>query len=108
MRSPIRIPEKQRVIGVHISKTSYSEVVQLCMHWAAERKLNPTEKARYICVTSVHGIIMAQDDPEVARILNEADIATPDGMPVVWAVRSFGHKQQQRVYGPTLMLEDLP
>jgi N-acetylglucosaminyldiphosphoundecaprenol N-acetyl-beta-D-mannosaminyltransferase len=100
-----RVPEKQLIVGVEISKTSYSEVVHLCMLWAAERKLNPPKAARYICATSVHGIIMAHDDPEVARILNEADIATPDGMPVVWALRSFGHKQQQRVYGPTLMLE---
>ena len=79
--------------------------MELCIAWAAERKLNRSAPARYICVTSVHGIIMAQDDPEVARILNEADIATPDGMPVVWALRSFGHRQQQRVYGPTLMFE---
>ncbi len=26
-------------------------------------------------------------------------------MPVVWALRSFGYRNQQRVYGPTLMLE---
>jgi N-acetylglucosaminyldiphosphoundecaprenol N-acetyl-beta-D-mannosaminyltransferase len=37
-------------------------------------------------------------------ILNYADIATPDGMPLVWALRSFGAKEQKRVYGPTLML----
>ena len=44
-------------------------------------------------------------DAELRRVLNEASIATPDGMPVVWAMRSFGVKDQQRVYGPTLMLE---
>lgn len=65
----------------------------------------PLNRARYICVTSVHGVVMAQDDPEIARILNEADIATPDGMPLVWAMRSFGWRSQQRVYGPTLLLE---
>ena len=47
----------------------------------------------------------SRQDPEVRRILNEAAIATPDGMPVVWAMRSFGAADQQRVYGPTLMLE---
>lgn len=100
-----QLPEKQRVVAVGISKTSYGEVVALCRDWAAERRVAPISRARYICVTSVHGVIMAQDDPEVAKYLNEADIATPDGMPVVWALRSFGHSQQQRVYGPTLMLE---
>jgi len=99
------VPEKQLVGSVGISKTSYTEVVELCNQWARERKLSPRSIARYICVTSVHGIVMAQDDPEIAKILNSADIATPDGMPVVWALRSFGSPNQQRVYGPTLMLE---
>jgi N-acetylglucosaminyldiphosphoundecaprenol N-acetyl-beta-D-mannosaminyltransferase len=53
----------------------------------------------------VHGIILAKEDPDIARFINEADIVTPDGMPVVWALRSFGYRNQQRVYGPTLMLE---
>ncbi len=99
------VPEKQLVTGIGISKTSYQEVVEICEQWTAERRANVGHKARYICVTSVHGVVMAQDDPEVAKILNEADIATPDGMPLVWAIRSFGAREQQRVYGPTLMLE---
>lgn len=98
-------PEKQLVVSVGISKTSYSEVVALCHAWASERKTSHRPCARYICVTSVHGIMLAHDDPEFARALNAADIATPDGMPVVWALRSFGSPNQQRVYGPTLMLE---
>ncbi len=105
MNMPLDPPEKQQVVNVGISKTSYAEVVALCRRWSEERKTSRRARARYICVTSVHGIIMAQDDPEIARILNEADIATPDGMPLVWAIRSFGWKEQQRVYGPTLMLE---
>jgi N-acetylglucosaminyldiphosphoundecaprenol N-acetyl-beta-D-mannosaminyltransferase len=99
------VPNKQLVISVGVSKTSYAEVVELCKRWAIERRRSPGAVARYICVTSVHGIIMARDNPELARILNAADIVTPDGMPVVWALRSFGSRGQQRVYGPTLMLE---
>jgi N-acetylglucosaminyldiphosphoundecaprenol N-acetyl-beta-D-mannosaminyltransferase len=53
----------------------------------------------------VHGVMTAREDPELRKSLNQADIATPDGMPVVWAMRSFGRKEQQRVYGPTLMLK---
>ncbi len=98
-------PPKQLIVSVGISRTSYGEVVDLCRQWAAERKTSSQSAARYICVTSVHGIIAAQDDPQIAKILNKADIATPDGMPIVWALRSFGWREQQRVYGPTLMLE---
>jgi N-acetylglucosaminyldiphosphoundecaprenol N-acetyl-beta-D-mannosaminyltransferase len=46
----------------------------------------------------------ARKDPSIRSILNQADIATPDGMPLVWALRSFGLREQQRVYGPNLML----
>ncbi|MBV9158478.1 MAG: WecB/TagA/CpsF family glycosyltransferase [Acidobacteriaceae bacterium] len=99
------VPDKQLVVSVGISKTSYAEVVELCRQWAIERKSSARATARYICVTSVHGIIMARDNPELAKIFEEADIVTPDGMPVVWALRSFGSPGQQRVYGPTLMLE---
>jgi N-acetylglucosaminyldiphosphoundecaprenol N-acetyl-beta-D-mannosaminyltransferase len=99
------LPKKQLVVSVGISTTSYSEVVDLCSRWAVERKLHSFPRAHYVCLTSVHGIILAKENPEVARFLNEADMATPDGMPVVWALRSFGHRNQQRVYGPTLMLE---
>ena len=99
------VPDKQTVVGIGISKTSYAEVVELCERWAMERRHSPPASARYICITSVHGIMMARSDPELANILNSAEIATPDGMPVVWALRSFGARNQQRVYGPTLMLE---
>lgn len=99
------VPPKQLVVSTYISKTSYFEVVDLCIQWALERRSATRQTAHYICVVSVHGIILARDEPEFAKILNEADIATPDGMPVVWALRSFGAHEQQRVYGPTLMLE---
>ncbi len=99
------IPGKQVVVDVGVSRTSYREVVELCDQWARERKTCAAAAARYICVTSVHGIMLAHDDAALANIFNQADIATPDGMPVVWALRSFGCRGQQRVYGPTLMLE---
>lgn len=102
------IPEKQLVVSVGVSKTSYGEVVELCSQWAAERKTAAARAlptARYICATDVRGIVLAHGDPQLAILFNEADIVTPDGMPIVWALRSFGFQEQQRVYGPTLMLE---
>src|SRR5258708_6718089 len=59
----------------------------------------------YICVTGVHGVMEAQDDPQFKRILNGAFLCTPDGMPMVWAGKLDGHKEMNRVYGPDLMLE---
>ena len=107
------LPAKQNVLGVGISRTSYQEVVQICNFWIEQKRswlaygcTDPVPyRGRYICVTSVHGIMTASKDAHFREILNDADIATPDGMPVVWALRSFGAKNQARVYGPTLMLQ---
>jgi N-acetylglucosaminyldiphosphoundecaprenol N-acetyl-beta-D-mannosaminyltransferase len=93
-------PRKQEVLGVGISVTSYSEVTRTCAEWLHQKAV----PSKYICVTSVHGLMEARKDPAVKAILNDADIATPDGMPLVWALRSFGIREQQRVYGPNLML----
>lgn len=97
---------KVGVIGVGVSPTSYKEAVDLVFEWAGHGgQTAHVEPAHYICVTSVHGLVTAQDDAFFRNILNRADLVTPDGMPLVWALRSLGKRDQQRVYGPTLMLE---
>jgi N-acetylglucosaminyldiphosphoundecaprenol N-acetyl-beta-D-mannosaminyltransferase len=45
------------------------------------------------------------DDPKFAQIVNNADLVTPDGMPLVWALQALGSKNATRVYGPTLTLD---
>jgi N-acetylglucosaminyldiphosphoundecaprenol N-acetyl-beta-D-mannosaminyltransferase len=95
---------KITVVSADVSVTSYDEVVDTVGRWIVSNTADPPSAARYVCVTSVHGIVTARHDPDFRRILNEADVVTPDGMPVVWALRSFGAPEQQRVYGPTLML----
>lgn len=104
MEVGVQLPEKQFVVGAEISKTSYGEVVELCSLWIAENKSGLASRARYICVVDVHSLMTAKNDPYIAGCLEAADIATPDGMPLVWALRSFGFRNQERVYGPTLML----
>ena len=91
---------KTNRLGVGNTPTSYDEVVRLCDHWLASRNTRralrgserPGGRTRYIAVTSVHGIITSVLEPSVRRCINRADVATPDGMPVVWALRSFGCK----------------
>lgn len=100
------ISEKASILGVGVSATSYELVAAHIQEWLSARQ-NGTAgaRARYVCVTSVHGIMTAQADAGFRRILNQADLVTPDGMPIVWALQSLGWKRQERVYGPTLMLE---
>jgi N-acetylglucosaminyldiphosphoundecaprenol N-acetyl-beta-D-mannosaminyltransferase len=84
--------------------------VSLCaidLRLATEAVLAAVRERRkgYVCVTGVHGVMEAQDDPAFRRILNAAFLNTTDGMPLVWLGRRAVGPQVGRVYGPDLMLE---
>jgi len=86
------------VLGVAVSAINLDLALE-----AVAGALDRREKG-YICVTGVHGVSEAQTDEGFRRILNQAFLCTPDGMPLVWAGRWQGRKEMGRVYGPDLML----
>jgi N-acetylglucosaminyldiphosphoundecaprenol N-acetyl-beta-D-mannosaminyltransferase len=57
----------------------------------------------YVCVSNVHTTMMGYFDPSYQRITNESLLSVPDGMPLVWAMRTLGASGQDRVRGPSLM-----
>ena len=64
-------------------------------------------ESRYLCFANVHMLMEAWDSNEFRSIVNDADLVTPDGMPLVWLMRMKGARRQERVYGPALMLNVL-
>jgi len=50
-------------------------------------------------------VMEAYDSPSYQQVINQADLVTPDGMPLVWMLRRMGYPNQERVYGPTLMVK---
>jgi N-acetylglucosaminyldiphosphoundecaprenol N-acetyl-beta-D-mannosaminyltransferase len=55
------------------------------------------------CVATVHTLMEAWDDPAFRAIVNDAELVTSDGMPLVWSLRALGARSASRVYGPTLL-----
>ncbi len=86
------------VLGVGVSVLNLETAV------AAITDAVRARRKGYICVTGVHGVMEAQDDPAFRKILNDAFLCTPDGMPMVWMGKLNGHSEMRRVYGPDLML----
>lgn len=89
------------VLGVRVSAVSLESATELVFSTIAEGK------KEYICVRDAHGIIRCQRDEALRAAHNRAFLVTPDGMPLVWALRHAGHKNCSRVYGPDLMLRVL-
>lgn len=85
------------VLGVRVSAIDLETGVR-----AAEQAIDAGHQG-YICVTGVHGVMEAQSDPELLRVLNEAMINTPDGMPMSWVGWLQGFRRMDRVYGPDFM-----
>ena len=86
------------VLGVNVSASSYSEVVEKCTEWAT------AGESRAVVFVDAHSIIQAHDKPSFRADINAADLANPDGMPIVWALRAFGAPGANRVYGPDATL----
>jgi len=89
------------ILYINVHETSYSDATSRIQSWVK------AGESRAVYATNVHSIMEAHDGVKFREILNRADLATPDGMPLVWMLRLKGVRNQQRVYGPTLMLHVL-
>jgi len=63
-----------------------------------------TGKGHQVATVNVDFITNALSDPELLTLLQGADLAMPDGMPVVWSGRLLGVDFQERVAGVDMIL----
>jgi N-acetylglucosaminyldiphosphoundecaprenol N-acetyl-beta-D-mannosaminyltransferase len=72
--------------------------VQLADQWIA------SGKPGYVCVSAVHSIMEAHNDPDFLRILNGALLNVPEGMPLTWVERLQRHREMDGVFGLNFIL----
>jgi N-acetylglucosaminyldiphosphoundecaprenol N-acetyl-beta-D-mannosaminyltransferase len=90
---------KFNILGVKISAINMKNALS-----AVGLAIKEKEKI-YISVCPVSTIMECRKNAKAFESVNAADLATPDGMPVVWLGKLKGYKNIRRVYGPDLMLE---
>ena len=97
--TPANQIDSGHILGMRVHATSYTHALNTILEWT-----NAGE-SRYVCASTVHMVMEAHDSEEFRKIVNSADLATPDGMPLVWTLKYFlGYPEQTRVYGPDLTL----
>lgn len=84
------------VLQARIDAISWHQAVDRILSWGAQRQ------SRYVCACSVHSVVTASSNERFLHAVNQADMATPDGMPVAWSLRRLGFTDQQRINGPDL------
>lgn len=88
---------RKRVISLELDTGLYSEFIE---------KIARLAKARissFVCVANVHMVIETWQNSKFAAAVNNADLVTPDGMPLVKCLKLFYGLNQERVAGMELM-----
>lgn len=88
-----------KIINSNISTLSFNETISAIEAWISEKH------KQYVCICNTHSLVTASNDSTFEEVLNQAGLCTPDGMPLVWALKSYGYAGQERVDGPNLMLK---
>lgn len=65
------------------------------------------KKSAVIATANAEMIMQAQNDLELKKILQQADLVVPDGAGTVWAAQHLGYAMKERVAGYDLMQEIL-
>lgn len=81
------------VLKTPVTAVPFNVQIETMTDWARQRE------SRTVCVANVHMLTEAYQNPEFASVLQEADLVTPDGMPLVWMLRWLGTQEQDRVAG---------
>ncbi|WP_270807978.1 WecB/TagA/CpsF family glycosyltransferase [Aeromonas sp. QDB25] len=88
---------REQVLAASIDVLSWKTALERISTWAQNHE------SRYICITNVHSVVTATQEPAFGEIVQGADMVTPDGAPVAWMLRKLGHANQERINGPDLM-----
>jgi N-acetylglucosaminyldiphosphoundecaprenol N-acetyl-beta-D-mannosaminyltransferase len=85
------------ILEAYIDALSWDDAIKRITRWATARE------SRYVCICNVHSVVTTTQDIEFKMAINNADMSTPDGAPIAWALRRLGFHTQERINGPDLM-----
>jgi N-acetylglucosaminyldiphosphoundecaprenol N-acetyl-beta-D-mannosaminyltransferase len=90
--------KKCSIIGTKINIITCQEAVEKIVEWSR------VFESRYVCLANAHMVMEAYDSKSFWKVVNEADLITPDGMSIVWSLRILGVKNQEQICGRDLTL----
>ncbi|AFY86357.1 MAG: N-acetylglucosaminyldiphosphoundecaprenol N-acetyl-beta-D-mannosaminyltransferase [Chroococcidiopsis cubana SAG 39.79] len=94
----LKVYKKLDVIDSPVSALPFESQINLILEWATSKV------SKFVCVANTHMLVEAYWHPEFAKVLKNADLVTPDGMPLVWMLKLLGARTQNRVAGIDILL----
>ena len=87
---------KYHLISINITSGTYQNFIDGLVKLTDQR-------STYVCIANVHMLVEAYKDSAFSAIVNNADIVTPDGVPLGWGLKLLYGIKQQRVAGMDLL-----
>lgn len=88
---------KKRILSINVSQGKYPQFVDNIIELAGSRQ------SSYVCVANVHMLVEAHQSRAFQKVVNGADIVTPDGMPLAKCFQILHRQRQDRVDGMSLL-----
>ena len=85
--------ESRTIIDFSVTSLPYQDQINIMMKWAM------SNLSKVVCIANVHMLIEGHRNAQFGRVLKDADLVTPDGMPLVWMLKVMGAVKQDRVAG---------
>lgn len=88
---------RANILGCGVDLVSMEQAI------AAIEKMVDSGKPHQVITLNAEIIYQARQDADLQKIINQADLVTPDGIGVVWAAGRLGYKSAGRVTGIDLL-----
>lgn len=88
---------KKQILSIFITQGSFKSQMEKILQLAS------TKTSSYVCVANVHMLVEAHNDKAFADVVNNADVATPDGMPIAKSFQYLYGIHQPRVAGMDIL-----
>ena len=89
------------VVGVPVDNVTMEDALARCDTFIAVGRA--TGRTHQITTVNADFVVNSLHDPELQRILQESDMSTADGMPLVWGARLLGGRMPGRVTGADMV-----
>lgn len=91
--------DKADILGAFVDIVNTGQALQKI------KELGRDGQPSHVITLNAEIVYQAQEDPDLLRIINEADLVTPDGIGIVWAGRKLGYPFHERVTGIDLLYQ---
>src|SRR3989338_9183247 len=90
--------KKKNIMGIGFTDVDFEIILEYVI-----KKLREDNKKFYIVTPNPEIIILSKKDPGYKNVLNQAEIALPDGVGIVFAGQILGQRLKRRITGVDFM-----